>query len=225
MERPPVNKHKDNPGWYHYMEVLFAAIEYGFPADPKDGQQQEGSDGSRWTFNLHGTELWDLVAYAPDQPERDAAFEAEHPDEPREAKDWVDSARIHIHGTEYYEGKFNAEFIGAPHEVVYPEAEHIKVPIPLRAVSLMMLGVVGLDLFMAISVLSGGREVTRGIGLLLVYSVFSFSVLATYCWIMHLKYLERALNAEVRLAARYDPEPMSMFDPAFDSVTDWHSND
>lgn len=55
------------PGWYHTMEVKFAADNFGFPDMPHKGLDWTASDGSEWIFQ-NITKYWDLVNYAPEPP-------------------------------------------------------------------------------------------------------------------------------------------------------------
>ena len=51
-------------GWYRFMEIDFAADQYGFPANPALSEAFTADDGSKWELNKQ--HIWELMSYAPD---------------------------------------------------------------------------------------------------------------------------------------------------------------
>lgn len=54
------------PGYYATAGAEWATATYGFPANPVKGDKHVASDGSRWEFNVHGRDVWDLMNYSPE---------------------------------------------------------------------------------------------------------------------------------------------------------------
>lgn len=60
----PANPSRVKPWWYRAMTPEFATEHYAFPSGPTTRDEHQPADGSRWEFNVHGGNTWDLMSYS-----------------------------------------------------------------------------------------------------------------------------------------------------------------